>query len=44
MARKPENDLDSEAKESDKTDVNQETTSTKAAITNKKTDWMDHLF
>ena len=38
MARKPENDLDSEAKESDKTDVNQERTSTKAAITNKKTD------
>ena len=38
MARKPENDLNSEAAaESDKADVNQETSSTKAAITDKKT-------
>ena len=38
MARKPENDLNSEAAaESDKADVDQETSSTKAAITDKKT-------
>ena len=45
MARKPENDLNSEAAaESDKADDDQETSSTKAAITDKKTNWMDHLF
>ena len=38
MARKPENELNSEAAaESDKADVDQETSSTKAAITDKKT-------